>query len=735
MGIPGLLPQLKSITKRVNISSYKGLTAGVDAMCWLHKAIHSSSSTDMLSMAEEQHGEEGKLGVASWRANPNPNFIKYTINRVRTLLKAGLGVILVIDGAPLPSKKGTDTQRREDRKMNYQKGVDLLRQHKKKEATKFFAKSVGITQEMRHLLVLKLREEGIDFIVAPYEADAQLAFLARTMLIDVVITEDSDSLVYSCSRVLFKLDHNGEGDEILHSSLGSNQALSFSKWTQDMFLNMAILTGCDYAPHVKGIGIVKAHKLVRLCRKPEHILKALRKVYKEAVPEHYEQHFIQAFLTFQHQRIYNTESQQVEMLYDPNFTEWTWCTLRRKHGPIQLGETDFLGYETSQKLGSRIAQGIVHPVHCVSWEVIDEFGGEAAYVNATTAAQSEQSQQTQQLLPPVPPPTRNQPKDPSEQTRGQRRQQQVGNSLFSPPLARVNLASVFDASTPPLTSAIAQRQNQQSNGENAQFESIEQQQRPTPQPEIGRPQAQAQAQAQAASPAAPAAITSDQYNSALLGPGFETLARRRRRVGDVVIDHQWADADAFARENNMASDANPNAHLLDGVLQVGRKEVAAALLPRPFKATAATTRATHRQGRGRDRNRVVTADRQQRKRSRTRSRSNHHSFPRINTRMAQEETEPPMLRDPSNRTGVAAVAGPQSLESLASQANAPEQYLRKALDPTGRAKWATQTRSADRPHAQIRDSQFGFFFSPPRREASNHFDPFEYSSPLAFPSF
>lgn len=69
----------------------------------------------MLSMAEEQHGEEGKLGVASWRANPNPNFIKYTISRVRTLLKAGLGVILVIDGAPLPSKKGTDTHRREDR--------------------------------------------------------------------------------------------------------------------------------------------------------------------------------------------------------------------------------------------------------------------------------------------------------------------------------------------------------------------------------------------------------------------------------------------------------------------------------------------------------------------------------------------------------------------------------------------------------------------------------------------
>lgn len=37
--------------------------------------------------------------------------------------------------------------------------------------------------------------------MAPYEADAQMAYLALNGLVDVVITEDSDLLTYGCPRV------------------------------------------------------------------------------------------------------------------------------------------------------------------------------------------------------------------------------------------------------------------------------------------------------------------------------------------------------------------------------------------------------------------------------------------------------------------------------------------------------------------------------------------------------
>lgn len=37
--------------------------------------------------------------------------------------------------------------------------------------------------------------------MAPYEADAQLAYLQKEGLVDLVITEDSDMLVFGCKRV------------------------------------------------------------------------------------------------------------------------------------------------------------------------------------------------------------------------------------------------------------------------------------------------------------------------------------------------------------------------------------------------------------------------------------------------------------------------------------------------------------------------------------------------------
>ena len=44
-------------------------------------------------------------------------------------------------------------------------------------------------------------QRGIPYIVAPYEADAQMAFLILNGYADFVITEDSDLLVYGSKEV------------------------------------------------------------------------------------------------------------------------------------------------------------------------------------------------------------------------------------------------------------------------------------------------------------------------------------------------------------------------------------------------------------------------------------------------------------------------------------------------------------------------------------------------------
>ncbi len=65
-----------------------------------------------------------------------------------------------------------------------------------------------------------LRERGVACLVAPYEADAQMAYLALRGEVHAVVTEDSDLLAYGCPRVLYKLERDGQGEEVRGKAKG-----------------------------------------------------------------------------------------------------------------------------------------------------------------------------------------------------------------------------------------------------------------------------------------------------------------------------------------------------------------------------------------------------------------------------------------------------------------------------------------------------------------------------------
>ncbi len=66
--------------------------------------------------------------------------------------------------------------------------------------------------------------------MAPYEADSQLTYLQNEGIVDFVITEDSDLLVFGCEKVLFKLDDAGNGKLIELKELGkANKGLVVSE--------------------------------------------------------------------------------------------------------------------------------------------------------------------------------------------------------------------------------------------------------------------------------------------------------------------------------------------------------------------------------------------------------------------------------------------------------------------------------------------------------------------------
>lgn len=79
--------------------------------------------------------------------------------------------------------------------------MDLLASGKRDKAVDEARKCVSITPFMAHRVILEIRRlqrsnpsvwNKVKYLVAPYEADAQLCFMQKEGLIDAILTEDSD---------------------------------------------------------------------------------------------------------------------------------------------------------------------------------------------------------------------------------------------------------------------------------------------------------------------------------------------------------------------------------------------------------------------------------------------------------------------------------------------------------------------------------------------------------------
>lgn len=291
MGIQGLLPFLKKASRAVNLRDFKGQTVAVDAYCWLHKGAFSCAD---------------KLV----RGEPTDGYVLYVMKQVNQLLSYDIKPILVFDGCHLPSKAITEKKRRENREKNRKKAKELLREGKAKEARECFQRCVDITSEMAADTIRACRARNIDVIVAPYEADSQLAYLNLSGVAQLIITEDSDLILFGCKKILFKMDNNGGGILVEQEQLHISMNMPRDKFTFDKFVNMCILSGCDYLPSLHGIGLAKACKFFTITTNPDihNVLCKLPSYLKMPhleVTTEYRDGFMQAKNTFLYQLVFD----------------------------------------------------------------------------------------------------------------------------------------------------------------------------------------------------------------------------------------------------------------------------------------------------------------------------------------------------------------------------------------------------------------------------------------------
>lgn len=300
--------------------------------------------------------------------------------------------VVVFDGGHLPSKAATEEERQRRRDAYLEQARTKLAEGDVKGAIELFQRAVHITPFMANELIQILKTEGVEFVVAPYEADAQLAYLSRLDPekggIVAVISEDSDLMAYGCNVVIYKMDRSGDGEEVIMDKVFNcltvpARELSFKCFTQELFTGMCVLAGCDFLSSVPGIGIKRAHSLVLKYKNIDRVLSVLQLDKKRRIPEGYVNSFKEANAVFHHARVYDADMRCLSFLKP----------LPEGFSQALDGNLDFLGPELPSSMVIAIAEGRLDPI---TMEAFDEFpqipsslGHQAVYANETAIFQNQ----------------------------------------------------------------------------------------------------------------------------------------------------------------------------------------------------------------------------------------------------------------------------------------------------------------------------------------------------------
>lgn len=329
---------LKSIQKPTELKKYAGQTLGVDAYVWLHRGAIACA-------------------VELAQGKPTRKHVDYAMHRVRMLKHFGVTPYLVFDGGYLPSKAATERSRAKRREESKKLGMELIKAGKPAQAYAELQKAIDITPEMARQLIEELKRENIPYVVAPYEADAQLVYLERQGLISGIISEDSDLLVFGAKRLLTKLDQHGQCVEINRRDFCACREISLTGWSDAEFRQMAILSGCDYLEGINNMGLKTAYRMLRKYKTVDRLVRMLQFDGKFQVSENYLAAFKQAELTFLHQRVFCPTKQEMVLLTEPD-------------SPVDVENMPFIGAPLPADVARGIAVGDLHPVTKQPLEVV-----------------------------------------------------------------------------------------------------------------------------------------------------------------------------------------------------------------------------------------------------------------------------------------------------------------------------------------------------------------------------
>ena len=218
-----------------DFSEYKNKKIAIDISILLYQVVISVRNTGSDLMNSKGEITSHILGL---------------FNKTIKLLENKIIPIYVFDGKPPDLKKKVLEMRKNIRKKAEEK---MSNAETEEEKIKYFKRSVSISKkqldECRDLLDMM----GIPYVNAPQEADSQCAWLAKNGFADAVLTEDMDILTFGSPKIVKNLT-SVRKNPIEIDLMGLKEKFG---WTQEQFIEICVLLGCDYTDNLSDIYFLK----------------------------------------------------------------------------------------------------------------------------------------------------------------------------------------------------------------------------------------------------------------------------------------------------------------------------------------------------------------------------------------------------------------------------------------------------------------------------------------------
>ena len=205
-------------------------------------------------------------------------FLKCFVYKICSFLKFGIFPVFIFDG-DAPVEKHEAIKKRFNMKRKYREKLEEMLKNNNKTpiVTNYIKKlerqSFMVTKYHRVSLIRLLECLKLPFYIAEGEAEILCALLQNNGQVDYTLSDDTDTIAYGCNKIL-RMFRNCER-YLMETDV--DQFLKSKALTKDQFLNVCVLSGCDYLNKISNIDLEQCINYMKKFQTLEKTLIELKK--------------------------------------------------------------------------------------------------------------------------------------------------------------------------------------------------------------------------------------------------------------------------------------------------------------------------------------------------------------------------------------------------------------------------------------------------------------------------